>query len=351
MRGSKTRRRPPGFGSIEKLASGKIRAAAMIEGRRTKGPAIDPSRFPSRSAAEREALTLLQRKLDERNAGPRSSFTTFARAWLMRKRDQRLSPSTIAVWQSWLNSLATDPLGDLCVSDVAPADLRAWTGRFRGATVTLRKRLSWLMQLLDEAGNPARIDLPRKEKSRRRPLTPPERAVLREAFASADDELQLMILLTWEAHLRRSEAAGLRHEDRDGDGVWIQRVVLAVDGKLIVRDKAKTVRSHGWVALSPALRERIGHGTGFVLGNGKRPVSPRRITNRIQHFARSLNVPKMGPHALRRTGGMEMLENLVDLKTAASQMRHDWKMLMDEYTETRQDQKVAAIEKTYGTGA
>jgi len=346
----KKARRPPGFGSINELPNGKIRAVITLKGKKYAGkPYLDPNDYPSRKQAEEEAFRRLWISLDARNARPSQSFTTFARAWRNNKAAENLSPSTLSTWDSWIRSLEKDPLGDVPVGECTPSDLADFKRRFKSGRVTLRKRLGWIHQLLKAAGNPARIDLPRKELSRRRPLSPDERESVKAEFQKADDELKLMILLTREAALRRSEAAGLKHEDLDGPGVWIKRVVLDIEGKLIVRERTKSDNGYRWVALSPSLKALIGRGKGFVLGGGKRPISPRRITNRIQHFARHLNVPHMGPHAFRRTGGMEMLEKGVDIRTASEQLGHDWRMLVEEYSRSRQDLKVAAMEKVYGS--
>jgi integrase len=59
-------------------------------------------------------------------------------------------------------------------------------------------------------------------------------------------------------------------------------------------------------------------------------------------------VPHMGPHALRRTYGMQLLEAGVDVVTAADLMRHDAKMLLEEYARSRPDLKIAAIARTFG---
>lgn len=56
----------------------------------------------------------------------------------------------------------------------------------------------------------------------------------------------------------------------------------------------------------------------------------------------------MGPHALRRTYGMTLLEAGVDVVTAADLMRHDPAMLLQEYARTRTDLKREAVRRTFG---
>jgi len=319
----------------------------VVEGKQIAGPSILPSDFPSRREAQSQAFALLQDRLDQITRKPALPLAAFAKAWLETK--DGISPTTRQTYRYWVRALDSDPLGALSASAVTTFDIEAWKARFCGKAVTLRKRLVWLHQLLKEAGNPAQAAMPRKERSRRRPLSDGERARLAELFRSADPELQLMILLTRDAMLRRSDAAGLRHEDREGDGIWINRVVVKVAGKLVVKDRAKSDRGNAWVPLSPALMERIGEGReGYVLGNGKRPIDPQRISRRIAHLCRELGVPSMGPHALRRTGGMELLESGVDVVTAAEIMRHDPQMLLAEYARSRRDLKIAAIQKVHG---
>lgn len=346
------KRRSPGRGSIETLPSGKIRALVRAGGVKTQGPAVDPQDFESPTEAEIEAFRLLQEKLDELNASPSSSFTTYAKSWLKRKEDEDVSPTTVETWKSWIRSLDRDPLGAMPIDSVKTADLEGFKRRFKGKRVTARKRLAWMFQVMRDAGNHARCELPRREESRRRPLTIEEREKLLEALRHVDDELRLMVLLNWEFMGRREDAAGLKHEDRDGEGAFINRVVVAVTGGIEIREKAKSDRGNTWVPLSPDLQALVGHGKGWVLPdpkNPKNPVSPRRITNRVSYFMQKtgLKVPYMGPHTLRRTGGMELLESGVDVVTAAEIMRHDKRMLLDEYTKSRQDLKLAAMRKVH----
>ena len=244
-----------------------------------------------------------------------------------------------------------DPLGNLPVKDVTESHLRRWASRQRLSPHSLRKRLGFLHQLLRIHGSSVRYKLPALQRHDRRPLSPVEAAkVVAECLRSTDRLERLGTLLCVQCGLRRSEAVGLRHEDREGDGIRIRRAVVRVTGEIRVRARTKTAKSSGWVPLPPLLLSEIGNGTGYVLGDGKRPIVPDALTNAVKRVAGrvGVSVPHLGPHALRRTYGMALLEAGVDVVTAADLMRHDPRMLLEEYARTRTDLKVDAIRRVFG---
>lgn len=344
MAGSK--RRSPGEGTPRQLPSGNWQWYVREEQKKIYGP-THPDKI--------KAKTLLHQQLvSERKESLYPSFGTYAKNWL---KDQRHSPTTMQTYKYWLQALESDPLSGLEIHRVTQADLRAWWGRQRHkgkdlAHTTKAKRLGWLHQLLAQAGNPVKFKPPKQERNLRRPLSPREREALAEKILNSPAKTRVAVLLTWQVGLRRSEACGIRHEDRDGDGIRINRVVLATVGQLHVRHKAKTAKSHGWVPLPPSLLKEIGNGTGFVIGEGDRPMHPTSLTRMLKDFAKGTileHVPNMGPHALRRTYGMTLLEMGVDVVTAADLMRHDAQVLLKEYARTREDLKREAVEKAFGS--
>jgi integrase len=228
--------------------------------------------------------------------------------------------------------------------------VRAWFDGLDLAPTTKRKRLGFVHQILRAHGNESRYKPPKSERHTRRPLTPQEVAKLRAEILSLPNEKRIGVLLCLECGLRRSEACGLRHEDREGDGIRIRRTVVRVTGEVRVRQKGKTASSHAWIPLPPSLVGEIGRGSGYVLG-GKTPMYPDVLTNAVRRVCEvaGLRVPHAGPHALRRTYGMTLLEAGVDVVTAAELMRHDPKMLLDEYARSREDLKADAVQRAFGT--
>ena len=340
---SGSRRRAPGEGTLEHLSNGKWRAIAQKGKHRIKG-----RQSPTRAGA----IANLKIKLKdlERESESRS-FSQYAQAWLTRST-KKLSQTTVDTYGRWIKaSLIDDPIGKLAVHKITASDLKAWLNRQSNAATTNRKRLAFLLQLLRSAGHPIEIQLPKVEEHNRRPLTPDERAAMLTSQADFEDSMRMAILLCWYVGLRRSEACGLKHEDRDGDGVNIQRVCVITNKSVLVKAKAKTSKSNAWVPLPPGLRPLIGPPrTGFVIGNGEKPAHPKTISEALRRLLKDTSlakVPHMGLHALRRTFGMTLLESGVDVVTAARAMRHDPVMLMKEYARTRQDLLIDAVDRAF----
>lgn len=342
----RTNRNANGDGTIEQLPSGLFRAVRQIQGKRIKGEACK---------TKTQARESLRRKIQNQNAAGdvRQSFGMYASSMAEQRKD-KISPTTYATECSWAKSLLQTPLGAVPVAKVTRGDLEQWARLQTVKPVTLRKRIGWLHGLLKMAGNPARMDVPARTRHTRRPLSPNERDLIRGIISALPSERQLAVYLCWFLGLRRSEACGLMHEDRDGDGIRVRRVVVIgvgeVGTKLYVKHKAKSPEGHGWIPLPTFLKPLIGQGKGFVLGSESRPLHPKTLTGWFTELKKGTPlelVPYMGAHAMRRTFGMMLLESGADVVTAAATMRHDPKMLLDEYARSRTDLMQDAVRKAF----
>lgn len=336
-------RRAPGEGTWERLPSGKWRLITKQAGRKIAGPA---------APTKQEAKRLLTEKLRNaaKDARSQPSFGILAHDWLTAAK-KRLSPTTYETYRFWLQALLSDPIATLPPSSITSTAILAWRERQDLAPVTIRKREGWIRQLLRSAGHTVTLKPVQVQDSKRRPLDPAERAVLMDRLETSGDQMRLAVYLCCQLGLRRSEAIALMHEDRSGDGVWIRRRVVRTSGTVYVQDATKTARSSAWIPLPEVLKPLIGQGTGFVLGDGKTPLHPAKLSRMIKAFAAGTileRIPRMGAHALRRTFGMMLLESGVDIRTAAELMRHDPAMLMRDYARSRDDLKIEAMERAFG---
>lgn len=342
-------RRAKGEGKIERLPSGKYRCRIILNGKEISGEAL-----PTKSAATRSAKEAVESA--RRNGAPLAkgrSFTTFARDWA-EGRAGRLSVTTAETERYWVAYVEKDPVGAKPIDKIAPADLKGFKDRLSEgrAPATVRNICAWVNQVMRAAGNDSRVDVPAKQRHQRRPLSPDEQGEFRKVMDALDDETRLMLMVAWGMGLRRSEVCGLRHEDRDGDGVWVRRVVLIAQGRLVLREKTKTPGGSGWVPLPPFLRGIVGGGRkGFVVsGDLVSPANPKALSSRLTHALRGHDlrqVPFLGTHALRRTYGQVQLETGADPGTVADSMRHDVEMLMNEYSRSRRDLKTAAVDRAF----
>ena len=90
-----------------------------------------------------------------------------------------------------------------------------------------------------------------------------------------------------------------------------------------------------------------------MLGTDRKPMYPDTLRAAVKRLMAKAGiiVPYGGPHTLRRSYGMALLEAGVDIVTAAELMRHDPATLLAEYARSRRDLKTSAIERTFGTGS
>ena len=340
-------RRARGEGTYEQLPSGLWRCRIKWQGRIVTGEAK-----PTRAEAGRSAQAALAKEKNGGVAPARGrSWSTFAQGWA-EERAKRLSPTTAETEGHWAAYVRKDLLGVKPVDRLTSADLNAWRDRLGVSPNTSHNLCGWVNQMMRAAGSDARVDVPARKPHQRRPLSTNERTAMREFIDTLDPETRTMMLLCWAMGLRRSEACGLRHEDRDGEGVRIERTIVVTKGHLVERPKTKTARSAGWVPIPPFMDELIGHGRkGFVVnGEIKTPPNPKALSSRYEHAIRGHDlrrVPYLGPHTLRRTYGMSLLESGADVVTAAEAMRHDPKMLLDEYSRSREDLKTSAAKRAF----
>lgn len=331
-------RRAKGEGTWETLPSGKVRLIVQFKNQKVKGPAAESKTL---------ARQLLKQKLADL-ANPNAplkgkSFGTRASEWLSSKR---YSPTTNEVYGYWVSSIAKDPLGKMLPDQIREKDLESWKARQTLAKSTLRNRCAWINQLLKFCQVEVRISVPRKSKHNRRPLFPEEIQAAGTLLTQLDEDTRIFALLCFVCGLRRSEACGLQHDDRIGDGFIPKRSAVIVKRKIILRKILKTDESEAWVPIPPMLDKEIGGKPGYVVGGTRGPLSGKMLYDRLKKAAKGTpleKVPYFGLHALRRTYGFMQLEAGADVVTVASNMRHDPKMLLDEYSRTRRDLKTKSV--------
>lgn len=310
-------------------------------GRAIKGPA-KPTKAEARAAWESKYA---------KPRGPsRLSFSTFARTW---QSQQAGSPSTLEQLRIFVSSkIESDPIGALTISSVDDSDVQAWVRRQKGAGSTIRRNLGRLKQILKAAGVEINVARPKDSGHSRRPLSPAERTDVDKLLSQSDEPTRRAILIALYTGLRRSEIIALKHEDRDGAGVWVRRRGIATKGRLDIQPQTKSTKSRRWVPLPPQIEKMIGPpSTGFVLTDAKEPLSPHALTKRLKKAKKGTSMefmPYAGFHTLRRTYGMILLETGTDVVTASEMMGHDAAMLLKEYARSREDLKTEAAKRAFG---
>ncbi len=345
MSGSEPREsRAKGEGTYEKLPSGKYRYIVKKDHKTFKGPAEKTKTL---------AKEAWKRKFANPAAKNQPLLSTSAKTWAEVKKAEAKSPATREQIDIFVRTkIEKDPIGKLRPAEVDDDEILAWQLRQKGASSTKRRNYSRLKALLVSVGVKTDVSRPPDAGHARRPLSPKERDDITIMLGQADLPTQRAIIIAFGTGLSRSEICALKHEDRDGDGIWIRRRAIQTTGRVDVEPETKTARRRAWIPIPKHVRDIIGPPkTGYALTDSKEPLTPHALTKRLKKAmvgTQIEKVPYAGLHVLRRTYGMILLEKGVEVVTAAELMRHDPTMLLKEYTRSRMDLKTAAINMVFG---
>ena len=391
----KLKRQPTGEGTPTVLPSGKIRYTGVWNGRRVCGSA--KKTYEEAKASYRQKIQELENPPPP-EPEPAPEMPTVAEymarvidgPWRARLRHNTMAPST---WQMAeqvlrLNVLGTK-LGATPLGKVFPADLEHWAGglmtqerRTKAGRVypprpmgntTKRRYLGILDGVFEHARkkeklievNPARdVERPPEDEVDFWALNAQE---VEELLALCDKEDPSADVIDWErrrrahSNVRRrkmcllllhgygpAEACGARHEDFDGDGIMprLQRQRLRELG-VVNRERLKTAKRKGWVAIDEELKQLLSERKeGFVLaGMDGRPMEPGNLRRCFAGMVKDTKFEKLTPYDLRHTFAMRMIEEGIDVQTAAEQMRHSTQVFLDKYVRSDRARKLAAARK------
>jgi len=326
--------RTRGEGTIQTRSDGKFRGKIQIDGKVIFGPTVE---------RKNEALPALWRKLrqleeEAANEAAEHPLSTYFHRHITAITGKQ-SPTTVDFWNNAAKKIDGTKLGKKLPSLITPRDVEAWADSLNLAPRTTRNCVNAVKQMMALAGFPIKIVQPRLRESKQVILTTEECAEI--LAMDMPDTLRPIVQLALLCGLRRSEIAGLRHDDRDGDGIFIRRAVVRSTGAIVVKE-TKTASSEAWIPLPPPLLW-IGEGKGFVIGGEEDPLSPSVLDDRWRKWKAKTKFANVGLHDLRATFGMNLLTAGVDVRTAAELMRHDPAMLLRVYTRSRRDLKREAM--------
>ena len=233
--------------------------------------------------------------------------------FLKSRRDSMLSEDTILLYQWVLTKLEIEFPTNLPTtrrelqflfnehSNLAPA-----------SQMTIRNRLrvfwAWLQEEdLCESNPVAKMPIPRQRPTMPRVLSEKETQRLLMAATSERDRAVLVVLL--DTGLRVGELASLTRNNARPDG-------LTVNGKVGERV----------VPISPGVYElllRQGNERGFLIGR-RRPLSRSGIQGIVRACMRraGYSPPKIGPHTLRHTFGVQYMVNGGDVASLQRILGH-----------------------------
>jgi integrase len=387
----KPKRQPNGEGTPSVLPSGLIRYTGVWNGHRVCGSA-KPT-YEEAKATYREKLAQLQAPVSEPEPEMPCVEEYMAKVidgpWRNRLRHKTMAPST---WQMAeqilrLNVVGT-PLGLQPLGKVCPSDLERWAAKLITQERVTRKKiylprplgntskrryLGMLDSIFEHArkqekliqANPVRDVLkPAEDEVEFRTLNGVEVEELlklcdKENPDETNSEYEKVRRLESNRRRRRicllglhgygpAESCGSRYEDFDGEGLWArrQRQRLRELG-VVERDQLKTKARKAWVAVDDDLKAILSETKeGYILATSSdKPMEPANLRRTFAGMVKGTKFEGMTPYDLRHTFAQRLLDENVDVKTAAELMRHSVEVFLDRYVRSDRARKLAAIKK------
>jgi integrase len=359
-------RNPDGAGGYELLESGLVRHVRTLEGRRLKGPARE-TREEAKAAWEEQHLS----KPDEAEEIPPVPLWQYVHGLCNREngelRDEQAA-TTVSLLRSIYNKHVRDyPDALKPVSAWTPPMARAWAKSRGVAPRTLERYIAAMKGVFRRAKtdglytreNPfATVVAPAYDRESEKKVLP--RKSQKELLAHLEGRTRDAAVL-WLHGLRRGEAAGLRYEDFDGEGITIRRQVQELDTGIYVHELTKNTKRR-WVALDADGLELMRRGQGqkgWVLpcrtnrksreGDairkkyGSMCSRPHNIYRDLVNAIAGTEWEGTHPHDYRSSTATDLISS-TDIRTAAEIMGHDPRVMIKDYARSSKIEKKKAMD-------
>ncbi|MGV8965964.1 MAG: tyrosine-type recombinase/integrase [Cellulomonas sp.] len=307
---------------MRKLPSRQYQARYCVPGSNRSAYVNAPLTFPTKASAAAwlaRQQTLIADGMVTAAAPTR--FRDYAEAWIATRR---LKESTRTLYQRQLNKALIPYWGEVTLSEITPAKVRAWHAQLLTSKPTERAHVyalfrtimntAWREDLI--TSNPCRVEGAAATHRAKviRPATLPELAIL---VAKLDERWRLMVLLGAWCALRFGEVTELRRGDISlADGVVrVERGVTWLTGVPVV-DTPKSEAGSRDVAVPPHLLPMLAEHLAKFVGVGPRAllfplepggdvqVSPHRFRSHFERAKVAAGRPDLTFHALRHTGAV-----------------------------------------------
>lgn len=357
-------RNPDGSGGFEELDSGLTRLVKTYEGKRRKGPARE-TREEAKEAWDQKFLS----KPEEEDLIEQIPLWKYVHSLCNRENGDlkgEQAASTLSLLRSIYNTHVRDyPDAAKPVCAWTPKMAREWAKSRPVQPRTLERYIAAMKGVFRRArtdglyvkDNPFdTIKAPAYDRESEKTVLP--RHSQKEMLAHLTGRTRDAAVL-WLHGLRRGEAAGLRFEDFDGEGVTVRRQVQELDTGLYIRELTKNSQRR-WVALDAEGLELLRRKTkGWVIPTLRNKKSKEGDEIRKQYgdmCSRPHNVygdlvealagtewEGTHPHDYRSSTGTDLLRT-TDLRTAAEIMGHDPKVLVKDYARSDKVAKKKAMD-------
>ena len=378
-------RQPNHQGTPQKLPNGTYRYQGYVNGQRISGSVKKLLKDAKADYVERVNAVLAP--VQQVDAVPISledyTYDLLKGLFMARQDQELLSPKTWQLYeQIYRINIKGSELGGLELVKVVPSDIELWASALRtrerktqkGKKVfpsrpmknsSKRRYLGMLQSVFEHAhvsdriipSNPvAKVPKPAEEEICARSLTQNERRSLLKMCASESDEnggkwrnerRKLIVLLGMNG-FGPAEICGLKFEDFSDGGLTPKRQTQRLGALGVVhRSRLKTRKRSSWVIvrkeLVPYLRESK---TGWIVPtqDGK-PMEPGNLRKVFQRMVAGTEFADVNPYDLRHTFANELIDNGIDVKTAADMMRHSVEVFLKRYVRSNRDKQVEAMKK------
>ena len=292
----------------KRLPSGswRCRAKKVIDGQTvTKSFTVSPDEFggdprtASKKAKDKAELLAREWRLTHERIERESPLLSDALLKYIDDRSKVLSPVTVKTYADYIQYF--DSIKDMYVSDIdTPIVQRLLNDMAVDVSPkTIKNRISFLLSVLDYAGNDKRFKL-RYPQPQKRDLTTPDLEDVYKMIAAADCKLKPIICLAAFGTLRRGEIAALRQADISRDMRIISvhaDMVLDKDNKYVYKDMPKTAGSVRSVQLPDEIIRLLPESDDpqdFVFG-----LTPSAISRRYEKLRDRLGLHHIRFHDLR----------------------------------------------------
>jgi len=145
-----------------------------------------------------------------------------------------------------------------------------------------------------------------------------------------------------------ADAWGGRYEDSDCDGIFPRRQRQRLrDLGFIESEQFNTKARKGWGAVDDELKAILAEKSiGWLLETSKGTVlEPGNTRRSFAGMVKGTKFEAMKPYDLRHTFAQRLLDEGVDVKTAAELMRHSVEVFLARYVRSDRGRKMEAIKK------
>lgn len=384
---TKRSRQPDHEGTPQRLPSGKIRYMGTVTGRKISGPAKETAK-----EAKAAYRLLVEELLAPRPKEPVVDilfedfmYDLIDGVFWERCKQDLLSPKTWALYEQIyrINMKASD-LGQKPLTKIVPADIERWVSKLQTlerttgkgkkvfpskpmAASSKRRYLGVVHTFLEFAvkneklipENPA-IHVPKPDEgpSTSRALTGKEVKELLELCQHEQpinggdwrNRRRTLIVLLGLHGFGPAEISGLQYGDFDGRAFFPHRQAQRFrTGGIVHRERLKTKARFGRVPARKSIIDLLDPtGEGWIITTESGgPTDPGNIRTIFKRMVCNTKFADVTPYDLRHTFANELLQNGVDVKTAADLMRHSVETFLRRYihgNETLKDDAISKLE-------